>query len=278
MTTVEHLSMTTVEQLSSMAEARREVFTFQPLDSPHGLNSLGERADRLKKWDMIDAMVLRSYRFDQPLRRADVEAFIHDFFNDPAVRASLPVCAGRGAWTRLPVPVEGVRMAQVSTTRVRMDLFDRLFDAGVARREGGSLAKCLDSPLADGLYASDRLRLALLDEASEEYALYSSAERDELLFRALRHLAVGGGLCQFDDEITGLLDSAKAVYRDLVRVHKNGQGQLEVSSWTYRIDGLDTPSGGGLWPRESPYNFAYLSVDHARRHVTFWSGAFLPLL
>ena len=90
-------------------------------------------------------------------------------------------------------------MAQIPATRARMDLFDRLFDAGVARRR-----KVLWHA------ASDRLRLALLDKGSDEYALFWPAERDELLFRALRHLAVGGGLCQYDDSVTAVLDSAKA--------------------------------------------------------------------
>lgn len=266
-----------IDVTSATMADRRAAFAFKPVAAQHALSAPGERADRLKKWDLAETMVLASFSYDQLLRRADVEPFVRDFFNDPAVREALPVCAGRGAWARLPAPVEAVRMAQIPTTRVRMDLFDRLYDAGIARRECGSLAKCLDVALPDGLIASDRLRLALLDESSEEHALFSAAERDELLLRAFRHLAVGGGLCQHDDEVGGLLDSARAAYRDLVRVHKGAQGQLEVGSWTYRIDALDAPGGGGLWPRASPHNFAYLSVDHARRHVTFWSAAFLPI-
>jgi hypothetical protein len=132
----------------------------------------------------------------------------------------------------------------------------------------------------NGLIASDRLRLALGDPSADDYALFSADERAELLFRALYHLCVGGGLCQYEDRIDGLLDSAKAVYRDLVRVHKDGAtGQLAVSSWTYRIDALDSAAGGApLWPRDSPYNFCYASVDPVRRRVTVWSNAFLPML
>ncbi|KAG8458034.1 hypothetical protein KFE25_007241 [Diacronema lutheri] len=259
--------------------AHREPFAFHPVDGvAYGLRAPGERAERLKKWDLIDSMVLATFRYDRQLGRADVEHFVTDFFNDARVRAALPVCTGRGRWGTLPAPVTAVRMAQVPATRVRMDLFDRLFEAGVARRETGDVAKCFDTPLADGVLASDRLRLALLDEGSDEYALFSVAERDELLFRILRHLAVGGGLCQYDDSINAVLDSVKSAYRDLVRVHKSAQGQLEVSSWTYRVDALEAAAGGDLWPRASPHNFAYVSVDHARRHVTFWSNAFLPLL
>ncbi|KAJ1636176.1 hypothetical protein T492DRAFT_961007 [Pavlovales sp. CCMP2436] len=260
-----------------MSDAHRERFVFHPVDAEFAVRTPGERADRLRKWDCTDSMVLCTFCYDKPLNRAEVECFTTDLFNDPHVREALPVCAGRARWTQLPAPVAAVRMAEISVTRVRMDLFDRIFDAGIARREGGYLAKCLDTPLADGLIASDRLRLMLLDDESDEYALYSAAERDELLFRALLHLAVGGGICQYEDGIDALLDSAKALYRDLVRVHKNGAGQLEVGSWTYRIDALESPKGGGLWPRESPHNFCYLAIDPVRRHAVLWSNAYLPL-
>jgi hypothetical protein len=53
-----------------------------------------------------------------------------------------------------------------------------------------------------------------------------------------------------------------------VRVHKGAQGQLEVSSWTHRVDALESAGGGALWLRASLHNFAYASVDHARRHVS----------
>lgn len=263
-----------------MTEGHRERFTFHPVEGEaYGLRAPGERAERLRRWDLADSMVLATYRYDQPLGRAQIDEFLRDFFNAPAVRETLAVCAGRGRWARLPAPVDAVRMAEVPVTRVRMDLFDRLYEAGVAQREGGHLAKCYDTPLADGLLASDRLRLALCDESADDYALFSADERAELLFRALYHLCVGGGLCQYEDRIDGLLDSAKAVYRDLVRVHKDGAtGQLAVSSWTYRIDALDSAAGGALWPRESPYNFCYASVDPVRRRVTVWSNAFLPML
>jgi hypothetical protein len=264
--------------MSEDAQAHREQFVFHPVDGEFAVRAPGEKADRLKKWDLADSMVLRTFRYDKPLNRAEVELFVLDMLNDPRVREALPVCAGRARWAQLPAPVTAVRMVEIPVTRVRMDLFDRIFDAGIARREGGYLAKCLDVPLADGLIASDRLRLMLLDGESDDYALYSAAERDELLFLVLRHLSVGGGLCQYEDGIDALLDSVKSLYRDLVRVHKNGAGQLEVSSWTYRIAALESPAGGGLWPRESPHNFCYLTVDPVRRHAVLWSNAYLPLL
>jgi hypothetical protein len=261
-------------------DTRHEHFSFHAVEGvAYGVSAPGERADRLKKWDLAESMQLQTFRYDRPVGRAQVDTFVRDFFNDPSVRERLPVSAGRGRWTHLPAPVEAVRMAEIAVTRVRMDMFEKLYEAGIAKRDAaGYISKCLDTPLADGLIASDRLRLALCDESSDEYALFTAAERDELLFRTLRHLAVGGGLCQYEDAIDGLLDSAKAMYRDMVRVHKaGGSGQPEVGSWTYRIDGLDSPSGGALWPRASPYNLCYLTIDPLRRHATVWYNAYLPL-
>lgn len=257
-------------------------FTFHALPATEfHVQQGGAALERLKKWDLSGTMVLRAFRFDQQLQRAQIDAFMLDLFNDPNVAAALPVCTGRGAWGPLGRPVSAVRKSEVPTTAVRTDLFDRLYEHGIAARprageeEGGYIAKCLDQPLADGLVASDRLRLLLCDEGSDEWGLYAEGERAELLFRCLRHVCVGGGLCQYEDRLGPLLDATKALYRDLVRVRKNGStGQLEVGSWTYALHGAD---GTQLWARESPHNFWYVSVDPLKRHVVVCANTYIPM-
>lgn len=53
-------------------------------------------------------------------------------------------------------------------------------------------------------------------EESEHYSAYSAEERDEFLFRLLRHLALGGALCQYEDTIAPYLDAARTLYKQLV--------------------------------------------------------------
>lgn len=264
------------EALGEAADTGGARFTFHPLPAQrvHLLDGR-ERRDRLERWDMSASSAIVTLRFDQRLDRAQMGAFLEDLFNDRRAAEVLHMPAGRGARHPLARPVAGVEWQLVPASLTRMDVFDRLYDAGIARRDG-PLAKCIDTPVPGGILASDRLRVALLDEASEDYGLFSPADRAELLVRAFRHLAVGGGLCQYDDSVADLLDSTKAVYRDLVRVHRrDDSGALEVRSLVVQVLGV---AGQSLWPRPSPHNFCYVAVDPLHRHATIWYGAFTPLL
>ena len=77
----------------------------------------------------------------------------------------------------------------------------------------------------------------LLQEESDNYNMYTSGEREELLFRLFKHLALGGPVnqvrsasinhpCninifsvhpQYEDTIQPYLDTAKLLYKELLR-------------------------------------------------------------
>lgn len=57
----------------------------------------------------------------------------------------------------------------------------------------------------------------LLNESSDLYPLYSRAERRELLFRLLLHLALGGQWCQYEDFILPYVDMAVRFYKALLK-------------------------------------------------------------
>ena len=139
---------------------------------------------------------MRSRRPSQAL-----DDFLKAFFNDAAVQRAAPACTGRrgASWAPLGA-VSAVRATRLATSVLRMDFWDRLAGADVTHKSG-SINRCYDTQCGEVL-ASDKLRVMLLDESSDEWATYSEAERAELIFHVLARLAVGGGLNQYDEEVS----------------------------------------------------------------------------
>jgi len=71
------------------------------------------------------------------------------------------------------------------------------------------------------------------------------------------------------------LELTKGLYKDLVSVHKDGAGQLQVRSLAFQITDV-AASAATLFPRESPHNFCYVSIDPVQRHVHYWYAAWFP--
>ncbi len=51
----------------------------------------------------------------------------------------------------------------------------------------------------------------------QNYEEFDDDERDEFLFRVLKALVVGGGMCQFDDKFDTYAEMTKHLYKDLIR-------------------------------------------------------------
>jgi cilia- and flagella-associated protein 300 len=114
-----------------------------------------------------------------------------------------------------------------------MSIFDKLKEigaivralvdsAGVVRETGG-IVKCFDEPV-NGLLVGDELHQLLVNEDFEKYCELSESERSELLVHILRRLCVGGGLCQYDDDVDNYAEATKLLYKDLVRCVRGGRG------------------------------------------------------
>jgi hypothetical protein len=63
---------------------------------------------------------------------------------------------------------------------------------------------------------ADELRRALICEEAEAYALFSPADRREFIFHLFRSLALGGGVCQYEDHVDAYLDVTRKLYKDLI--------------------------------------------------------------
>lgn len=139
-------------------------------------------------------MRTHTFRFDQRFDEEQIDVFLADFFGDATVQRQMPVSTAPDSWAPLGAVKQGaVRHTPLCTTVLRLDFFDRLNDAKIVRN--GSIGKCLDQPFGD-ILISNRLQKLLLDEESEEWELFSAAERSELIFHVMRRLHIGGGMCQ----------------------------------------------------------------------------------
>lgn len=83
-------------------------------------------------------------------------------------------------------------------------------------RPSGEIVKCLDE-YYESFLISDELRKCLLMPEFECYDIFSEQDRKEFIFHVLKALALGGRLCQFEDEMAPYLETTKNIYKDLIR-------------------------------------------------------------
>ena len=56
-----------------------------------------------------------------------------------------------------------------------------------------------------------------------------------------------------------------------------GAGELEIRSLALLVSSV-RGDGAPLFPRESPHNFCYLTIDPLQRQVKLWYSAFMPMM
>jgi len=214
-----------------------------------------------QKWG-FSAMQVAKFRFDRPFNSMSPSDFLKDLVNSAEVRRAFPPI-NSAARTEA---VTDVQFTELRARLTSMDLFDRLRDAGKVD-DAGSIRKMVPDYI-DGIEVADRVREVLMVEESEDYGLFTAEDRTEFLFRVFEHLVLGGGLCQYEDEISAYLDTAKGLYKDLVAVGKDqASGELRVLSRVYSLQGT---SDFDPFPQTHRQNFLYVAVDPSYRHVNLW--------
>ena len=92
----------------------------------------------------------------------------------------------------------------------------------------------------DDLPVSDHLRELFANENSENRDLYSEEERRELLFKILDFFALGGAMCQPEEELDGYLDTVKIVYKNMVSAFRHSKtGVVQTASHAYSVESLN---------------------------------------
>jgi len=278
------ISITSSTKTSNKEEKEETgTFKFTPVEaSAFPLQKEREHKDLMQKWGLDRCCEYRSFRFDERFTVAKIDAFTHDFFHDANVQATLRTATSRGEMVRgglqgTTTPPQMSSIATlVPTTKVRMDLFNKIKEEGLANEATGRMRGCMPE-LFDGVECDTLVREMLLNEDSEHYLLYDDEEKDEFLFRIFRHLIIGGGMCQADELLPPYLETTRQLYKSLVKVRKVAREtgpKIEVTSKIIAIQA--TPKQlPGLFPKDSDYNLCYLIIDAGTRKVTFWSNAWV---
>jgi hypothetical protein len=259
------------KKLVNELDGKVDTFTFHHLsEAPSVMDSDADVREKFVQWGFTGEQGLmqrHTFRFDQFYQKYMADQFIKDLLNSEDVQAVFQV-PQKG---KDPAPlgtVAKVRTREVPCGMTSLSLFDRLGEAGIVR-EGGSIQKCFDNYIED-LQLADELGKALVDEESENYTLFDDDDREEFLFRVFRHLAIGGGMCQFEDYIAPYLDTTKKIYKDMLAVRKNDEtGKIEIVTQVFELRAAKG-TGAALFPSKSPYSFCYVVLNPVKRQVTLW--------
>ena len=246
-----------------------EIFTFNHVaDHKSPFEDDFELKELLDKWGMSELMQVHCFRFDQYYKKYMSDKLLLDFVRDPNVQSVFKVpLKGKGSVAKGPQSlgdVTKIRTEAVPTTLTSFDVFDRLGEDGVqvVRGESGHIAKCFDNYI-DELQIADKLRELLVDEDSENYTVFSDAERDELLLRIFRHCVLGGGMCQYEDMVQPYFEVSKKLYKGLLAVRKHEEtGKIEILTEVFSLKSVRASDRGApsLFPGRSPYRPQLLSL------------------
>ncbi|KAJ1528756.1 hypothetical protein ONE63_007143 [Megalurothrips usitatus] len=215
---------------------------------------------------------LQRYSFNEAFQVYQKQDFAEAFFRDQNVLSSLKVFSS-GSASHLRCEPASVSVQRVPCSLTSTSLFRRLSKVGVVRGTD-IITPCAETQVGD-IVINDRLRRILLDEEDEDWEVFSHGERAELLFQLVRLLAVGGRWCQYEDTVTPYIDTARALYKDLVSVEKDPDGLLVVRSVVLRVVARDA-DGVPVIPLnpEHPQDVLFLCIDPVRRVVAVLSNHF----
>ncbi|KAJ3341670.1 hypothetical protein HDU93_004304 [Gonapodya sp. JEL0774] len=248
-------------------------------DSAVKISADKEVRELFPKWGLDQNMYIKRFLFDQPFAEYMAPIFLKDLFDHGNTTSSLKVIGSRDTWSSMG-PVSSVKYESVKTTFTDMQVFRKLFDNGIVRPDG-SIRKCFDVYHSSGLLLSDLLRCALVDETSEHYDVFTTADRKELLLKCFAHLALGGKLCQYEDEVEPYTTLAKKVYRELVSITKDtttSPPTISIPSLAYSITNLECTTSP-LFPSQHVQNFCYVVIEPSKRwqNPPVWKKKSFPM-
>ena len=154
------------------------------------------------------------------------------------------------------------------------------------RREGliadnGYIRKCMNDRI-HGIEIDNLLLDMLLNEDSEHAATFTNAQKSEFIFHLFRVLYVGGAMHQRDEFVNDYLETTKALYKELLTVHKkstgsDGSAKIEAISKAYEVALAPPAEGSRLFAGTvAEHSRCYVIVDAMKRHSTVIYSPFKP--
>eukprot|EP00912_Choanoflagellata_sp_UC4_P001706 UC4_evm1s1089 len=157
----------------------------------------------LQKWGLDVGMRTITYSFDQHFQPYEIEDFLIDLFNDEIVCSSFKVSLSRDDW-QSPFALESCRPERkagsikyklLNVTKTSMSFFDKIKTPNNPKviRETGAICKCFPEYVNE-IVCNDELWKMLIWEDSENYDIFSEDDRNEILFKIMQHIVIGGKL------------------------------------------------------------------------------------
>jgi hypothetical protein len=141
--------------------------------------------------------------------------------------------------------MKSIELEPLTTNTIGGSFFKKLWAGNRLARDspGKPIQKCLDRRV-NGIWVSDLLQTAILDEDSEEYEVFSPSDRQELIYQLMKILVVGGDICQYEDEWDSYEGIVTSLYKDIVgqSVVKNTSGAVSIIAKAYllkKVNGKD---------------------------------------
>ena len=222
-----------------------------------------ESQAKFRKWGMSQSMSLHKFRFDLPYDEYSAGKFLLDLINSASVSYSLPQFAS----SRKKSQISEISFKELSSRETSMDIFSILKEKNLIY-ENGAIRKVIPQ-YVDDIEICDKIREVLLFEESEDFGVIPEEIRQEFVFKIFEHLLIGGGMCQYEDEIEEYLDLVKNVYKDFVSVTKDEEsGEFRVVSKVFRIFNSEEFE---LFRNQHVQDFCYVMVDPGYRQVNIWT-------
>lgn len=177
-----------------------------------------------EKWGLGE-LTARTFSFTGNLPVPfDPEAFFIEFFETPRT------CVDK---------VKSMELEALTTNSIGPSFWKKMWTPPneICRNAVGHyIKKCPDHHVR-GMWLTDCLQVALLDEDSEEYYAFSAEDRKELIFQVIKLLVIGGEICQYEDEWDVYEPVVTSLYRDLVgqSVVKQASGAIAITARAYLV-------------------------------------------
>ena len=226
---------------------------------------LGERAgaERMLRWGLKDHLKVKRFKFSGRFQADGADQFVSGIFSSPEVMASLGVTATSASSTA----AGALSVAPVASTVLNMGFFDVLETENMMGANG-YLRKCMPETY-DNVESDNLIVDMMLNPDSENLAVYTQAQKAEFIYHLFKLFFVGGAMHQRDDYANEYLETTKALYKELLTVHKSARtGKIEISSQIFEVAKANDAAEFKLYDREHPHNKCYVVVDAVKKLAT----------
>ena len=165
-------------------------------------------------------------------------------------------------------------VSPVASTILNMGFFDVLESENMMG-SNGYLRKCMPETF-DNVESDNLILDMMLNPDSEHLAAFTQAQKSEFIYHLFQLIFVGGAMHQRDDYATEYLEATRALYKELLTVHKSARtGKIEISSQVFSVSKASGAVDFRLFGREHPHNKCYVVVDAVKKFATL---VYLPFV